>query len=76
MLSKKTSEPPDWTEKFFVCSCAFQCWDPALLELTMLRLDVHGSVTSPILKLLKEGDREHILFIPVFPVPNTVMNDR
>lgn len=76
MLSKKTSEPPDWTEKLFVCSRAFQCWDPALLELTMLRWDVHGSVTPPILKLLKEGDREHILFIPVFPVPNTVMNDR
>ena len=42
-----------------------------LLELITSHLDVHGSVTSSIIKLLMEGDEEHILFIPVFLVPHS-----
>jgi hypothetical protein len=47
-----------------------------LLELTTSHLDVHGSVTSSILKLLKESDKEHILFIPAFPKSHTVLRAR
>lgn len=45
-----------------------------LLELITSHLDVHGSVTSSIIKLLMEGDEKHILFIPVFLVPHSGLN--